>query len=382
MTASDKYEVRPKRPRVVAAVAFATGMAIALAACGGSKGGTASTTSATAAATSKAAATTSASVNGAASSAGPTTNATTVRLGILSANIDPTLLSLLSGDYFQKVGLSVKIVRFDSGVPQVAAMVSGDIDIGYLAVSPLTSIAARGTDVKAIALAYTGGTQAVVVKPQSGINSIADLKGKKVGYVRGSIQEYAMQQVLAQKGLNLSDVQSVNVPVALMAAAYQKGSVDAEMAAQASLVNVLSSGAKILVRPEDVPGAGISGVTTYAIRGSFLQQHPKEAQLFVEAIDLARQGVASDPASAAKLLESQAGVSASAAAGVIKTVVTPSLKDLTNPSYPYNLTAGGLAKALQPVVQFMLKNSQIPKDVAPDSMVDGSVVTAAAAASH
>lgn len=311
------------------------------------------------------------------SSGTSTTVGPPVTLGILSANIDPTLLTLLKGNYFKQVGLNVDVKRFDSGVPQVAAMVSGAIDIGYVAVSPLISIAAQGTAVKAIALAYVGGTQALVVNPRSGINTIADLKGKSVGYVKGSIQEYAMQTILAQHGLSLSDVTSVNLPVALMAAAYEKGSVDAEMAAQASLYQVLASGAKILIRPENVPGAGISGVTTYAASQSFLTAHPAEAAKFDEALELARRAVHNDKSAALQTLESQAGVSASSGNAILASVVTPPLSDLVKGGYAYNLTSGGLANQMTPVIQFMLGKKEIKAAMASSSLVDGSVAQAA-----
>lgn len=61
----------------------------------------------------------------------------------------------------------------------------------------------------------------------SPIQTVADLKGKKVAYNKGSNVQYFLVKLLQKHGLQYSDVQSVFLPPADARAAFEKGAVDA-----------------------------------------------------------------------------------------------------------------------------------------------------------
>jgi aliphatic sulfonates family ABC transporter substrate-binding protein len=129
---------------------------------------------------------------------------------------------------FAKAGVNVKPFRFDGGKSTRDAMIAGRVDIGVLGAAPFVVGAAKG-DIVAIAVAmYAGKTNAVVAAKDSGIKSVADLKGKRVASQLGSSTDYVFQnKILPKYGLAKGDVQIVNIPHQNEIAAMVGKSVDA-----------------------------------------------------------------------------------------------------------------------------------------------------------
>jgi NitT/TauT family transport system substrate-binding protein len=131
-------------------------------------------------------------------------------------------------DLFKKSGGNVAIHTFDSGKTTRDAMISGRIDIGVIGATPFVIGAAKG-ELEAIALALYGAkTLAIVAGLKSGINSIKDLKGKKVGSQPGSATDAVfLNKILPKAGLTKDDVQLVNVRFQNHISALASGSIDA-----------------------------------------------------------------------------------------------------------------------------------------------------------
>jgi sulfonate transport system substrate-binding protein len=129
---------------------------------------------------------------------------------------------------FAKAGVDVKPFRFDGGKSTRDAMIAGRVDIGVLGAAPFVVGAAKG-DIVAIAVAmYAGKTNAVVAAKDSGIKSVADLKGRRVASQLGSSTDYVFQnKILPKYGLAKGDVQIINIPHQNEIAAMVGKSVDA-----------------------------------------------------------------------------------------------------------------------------------------------------------
>jgi aliphatic sulfonates family ABC transporter substrate-binding protein len=133
-----------------------------------------------------------------------------------------------SEDLFKKAGANVKVFSFDSGKTTRNAMISGRIDVGVIGATPFIIGAAKG-DMEAIGLALYGSkTLAVVAGVKSGIKTLKDLKGKKVGSQLGSATDFVFQnKILPKAGLKKEDVQIINVRFQNHVSALAAGSIDA-----------------------------------------------------------------------------------------------------------------------------------------------------------
>ncbi|MDD5200617.1 MAG: ABC transporter substrate-binding protein [Terrimicrobiaceae bacterium] len=112
--------------------------------------------------------------------------------------------------WFKDAGLDVELDWFDYG-PSLDAFSSGKIDAVACVPTDALVIGASGTKSKAIAITdYSDGNDRVIGVP--GINSIKDLKGKKVGVEVGLVDHLLLLQALKDNGMTQSDITLVNTP--------------------------------------------------------------------------------------------------------------------------------------------------------------------------
>jgi sulfonate transport system substrate-binding protein len=123
-------------------------------------------------------------------------------------------LANASGE-FKNTPYKIKWAEFNSGALLFQAVAAGKTDAQ--SASDLTTLQAinGGLSVKFVAAALSNGSStSIVVQGNSGISSVADLKGKNVvlSSAAGGIAEYLLANVLQQAGLNFSDVNVQYVP--------------------------------------------------------------------------------------------------------------------------------------------------------------------------
>ncbi|MDD4239424.1 MAG: MetQ/NlpA family ABC transporter substrate-binding protein, partial [Desulfotomaculaceae bacterium] len=127
----------------------------------------------------------------------------------------PALVAEQNG-YFVQENIDVEIVRFQSAVEQESAIQSGQLDgiVNDLIVATLLKESGQNIKVTSIALGSTPeeGKFAVVATPKSGIKTLEDLKGKKIGIANNTIIEYVTDGMLEDGGIDPSLVNKVSVP--------------------------------------------------------------------------------------------------------------------------------------------------------------------------
>ena len=122
--------------------------------------------------------------------------------------------------------VSVDLKWFDGYLDSINALTAGQLDANTQTLNDTVSSVAAGGDVVIVLVNdnSTGNDQIIV---REGINSVADLKGKKVAFQKASIGHYLILRALEKEGLKLTDVQSVYLPPPDASAAFSQGKVDA-----------------------------------------------------------------------------------------------------------------------------------------------------------
>jgi len=163
--------------------------------------------------------------------------------------------------FFAKQGLDAKVVVRNTGPEVSKALDAGEIDVGAANVSNIPVALERGLNVRAI-VGYVGSSFAkstddnmlgIVVRPDSEINSIADLKGKSVGTTFGSINDMYLVEIARKNGVSESALNRINSTPAGMVALFDTGKVGAMAVWEPYLTRMLEKvkGAKLLVRGGD-----------------------------------------------------------------------------------------------------------------------------------
>jgi sulfonate transport system substrate-binding protein len=171
------------------------------------------------------------------------------------------------------LNVGVKWVEFPAGPQLLEGLNVGSVDVGYVGEAPPIFAQAAGAN-----FIYVGNdpaapeAEAIVVPKDSGIRSVADLKGRKVALNKGSNVHYLLVRALEKAGLKYSDIQPVFLPPADARAAFEKGAVDAWAIWDPFLAAVeKQSGARILV---DGRGGVANNYQFYLAERGFAQKRP------------------------------------------------------------------------------------------------------------
>lgn len=118
--------------------------------------------------------------------------------------------------------------EFQSGQLVVEALNGGSLDYGGMSeIPPIFAAASTIQSFRQIAVAHGDVNNQVVLVPKgSKARSIADLRGKRVGYVRATTSQYFLIRMLEEVGLGWDDITPVAMGVSDGAAAFSQGALD------------------------------------------------------------------------------------------------------------------------------------------------------------
>lgn len=124
-------------------------------------------------------------------------------------------------------GLKVDVRAFTNPADQKTALLAGSLEMTGTTIAHAIHSASLGQPVVIVA-ALCNRASALVVGTNSGINSVADLKGKTIGYVPGTMHEILLREALHRAGLSpASDVKLTRVDFFDMGMALARGNIDA-----------------------------------------------------------------------------------------------------------------------------------------------------------
>jgi sulfonate transport system substrate-binding protein len=136
---------------------------------------------------------------------------------------------------FRKHGVDVRLKVVNTGTDMVSAMEKREVQVGDMSVTTFLKARHAGNAFRVIGLIQNDATRsnadeplAIVARKDSGIRTIEDLKGKRVGLAQAQTSDEYFKMVLARRGMRYGDVTIVNImaPPAL-APALKEGKVDA-----------------------------------------------------------------------------------------------------------------------------------------------------------
>lgn len=178
-------------------------------------------------------------------------------------------------------GVEVVWNEFESGPPMNESLASGSSDIGVVGDVPIVSAVAAGQDNVMIALTCDAPlSYNLLVSPDSEIESVADLKGKKVATVVGSTAHNLVSKLLGSADLSMSDIELINISAGDVETVLVNGEVDAAAIWEPTVTRLVDKGtAKIIATGED---CGLLGVNGMVARREFVDENPLIARVVAE----------------------------------------------------------------------------------------------------
>jgi taurine transport system substrate-binding protein len=258
---------------------------------------------------------------------------------------------------------NIKWTKFDSGADVNTAFIAKELDFGALGSSPV----ARGLSAPlnipykvAFVLDVAGDNEALVVRNASGINTIAELKGKRIGTPFASTAHYSVLAALAQNGLSASDVQLVDLQPQAILAAWDRGDIDAAYTWLPTLDDLRKTG-KDLITSRQLAKDGKPTLDLSAVADDFAQAHPDVVNTWRQQEARALTTIKDDPDAASKAIAAEIGLSPEVVAGQLKQGVYLTPAEVASPEWLGSEGApGNVAANLQSASQFLADQKQIP----------------------
>ena len=184
---------------------------------------------------------------------------------------------------------------------------SADIG-GAFGIVPVAVGLTSGIDYKVVYIATRiQGTEGLVVKEDSGIKSVADLKGKQIGYTSASSGHYGLLCALQDEGMTADDVELIDMDPDAINSAWQRGDIDVAYTWNPTLINLKNSGGKVLLTVEDLAKNGHATYNFYVVRSDYAETNPDQVVAFIKGVQKGAALYKDDPdaakAAAAERLE-------------------------------------------------------------------------------
>ncbi|WUI02257.1 ABC transporter substrate-binding protein [Spirillospora sp. NBC_00431] len=254
---------------------------------------------------------------------------------------------------FKKEGLNVRIKPVQQSTQAIPALVKGDVQAiagaNYVSFLQANDKGTVKLSVLAEGASLTSHMMDLLVMPDSRIKSPKDLEGRKVAVnILNNVQTLTLNAILTANNVDASKVDYVQVPFPQMAAALERGQVDA-----VHLVEPFTSDTQTKLGARVTVDGGAQPVTNLPISGfvttqDFTTKKPKTAAAFQRAIFAAQQLASTDREAVEKVLPGYAKIDAKVAAVI------------TLPGFPSTLTTN----RMQRVVDLMMAAKALRK--APD----------------
>jgi NitT/TauT family transport system substrate-binding protein len=164
-----------------------------------------------------------------------------VTLGVVTwIGYGPIYCAAANG-YYKKYGLDVKLVNFSDNSVMAGALQSGEINATTLTYDQVIAANARGWKLKVVMpVDYSVGGDAILASAQ--IQSIKDLKGRKVAFMSASPSDFLLGYALSRDGLSERDIHPVNTTPEGVVGIMAGGSVDVGVSYEPNVSVIVKSG--------------------------------------------------------------------------------------------------------------------------------------------
>ncbi|MEC0695865.1 aliphatic sulfonate ABC transporter substrate-binding protein [Bacillus atrophaeus] len=287
-----------------------------------------------------------------------------INIGI-QQSLSPLLIAKEKGwfeEAFEKEGIKVKWTEFQSGPPQFEGLAADKLDFSQVGNSPVISGQAAGISFKEIGLSQDGlKANGILVKKDSGIDNLKDLKGKKIAVAKGSSGFDFLYKTLDQAGLSADDVNIIQLQPDEATSAFENGAVDAWSIWEPYLsIQTLKHEAKIIANGEstDLYSPGFT-----LVRTKFADEYPDEVVRFLKVYDKAVAWQKKHREEAADLYAD------------IKNLDKEVVKNVLNNTEPLNeVINDDIIKAQQETADFQYRTKAINKKIDVKEVVDNSFI--------
>ncbi|MBV2131939.1 aliphatic sulfonate ABC transporter substrate-binding protein [Pseudomonas sp. MAP12] len=294
------------------------------------------------------------------------------------SNTDWLLLVARDLHLFEQAGLRPSFVKFVAGPPMIAAARERSIDVASIGSVPFISGLTQGVDWVVVGInpenAYGEG---LVARRGSGIETVADLAGKRIGFYRGSTAHFGLMMALRQLGIRRDQVELLDMSPAEQLSALAGNRIDAAMVWEPWMQRMVHETQGRLIVTEGAMGIYAS-VSVYAARSEWLSNNREAAVRFLRALLMASEVMQKAPEVGIRALAREMSIKEEWAEAIYENSPPPDLSLWVDPRYRYSLVKGAeFHRRLGYLVTFLLEEEVISEEVDVRNILDVSVIAEA-----
>ena len=275
------------------------------------------------------------------------------------------------GEIEKATGYKINWRQFGGGGDVIRAMASGDVAIGEVGSTGVATAISQGMDVELFwILEDIASAEALVARNGSGVNSIADLKGKKIATPFVSTSHFQLLYALNKAGIKPTDVQILNMRPPEIAAAWGRGDIDATFIWDPVLTQVKKNG-KVLTTSGEICKQGACTFDGLVVTRKFAKENPEFMVALVKALaksDADYRGNpkawTGDPAKVAAVAK-WSGAKPEDVPDSMALYGFPNLQEQASPAWLGGGASGAASKALAQQANFLKEQGRL-QSVAPD----------------
>ncbi|NKL95493.1 sulfonate ABC transporter substrate-binding protein [Rhizobium leguminosarum] len=250
----------------------------------------------------------------------------------------------------ESIGYTVEWTEFPGGPQLLEALNAGAVDFGSTGETP--PIFAQAANAPLVYIAHEPPAprgEAILIPKDSPIKSVAELKGKKVAFNKGSNVHYLLVKALEEAGLTYEDVEPSFLAPADGRAAFEKGAIDAWV-----IWDPFQAAAEVAVEARELRnGEGIvPNHQFYLGTKALVDAHAEAIDVLIDAISEIDEWTKSDTAAAAAELSPSVGIPESVL-----------VKALERQSYGVKSLDNTVVAQQQSIADTFFKLKLIPKEV-------------------
>ena len=278
---------------------------------------------------------------------------------------NPWKVAIADGKFEEATGREINWKKFDSGSKVITAMASGDVDIAMAGSSPIAAGVSRELPIELFWIVENiADAEALVVHEDAGVESAEDLKGKKIGVPFVSTTHFHMLFALEHWGIDPSEVELLNMQPNAIAAAWDRGDIDAAFVWNPALGRIKESG-EVLITSGDLAELGKATFDGMVVRTDFADNNAEFMCQFVSVLAEADAAYRDDPSAFAGDSENAqkivdlAGGEASQVPSVLELYEFPTMEEQASETWLGGGEDTGAAAALRATSEFLMEQKQI-----------------------
>ncbi|CVK20518.1 aliphatic sulfonate ABC transporter substrate-binding protein [Sporomusa sphaeroides] len=277
------------------------------------------------------------------------------------------IVAKVKGFYETELGVKVNFKKFDSGRDVNNAFASNSIDFGLLGTTPAAVGIANGLNYEVFWIHdVIGAAESLAVKNTANVNSVKDLKGKRIAVPFSSTAHYSLLNALKLEGVSLAEVKILDMQPPDILAAWQRGDIDAAYVWNPVLGKLLADG-KVITDSGKLAEKGIVTADLGIVSKSFAQKYPDLVTKYIKVQQKAYELYKNNPDDAAAALAKGLNIEKAEALKQAKELIWLSAQEeISDKYFGSSAKKGNLANVLKATADFLVEQKAIEKAPAQD----------------